>query len=324
MKEKLKDKLKKIFKNHKLIIILVSIVIIFTTISLTFGKYIYNNIQNFYYSTQKFYFNSDKLRNPRADYQLTNWSGVDNFTININMNSIKNNLIKAKMDITYDITFTCPNTVTCQASKTNGTIYYQNVNTPNSDDFSIIVSPNQNAGFVDGDRVTILVSATSTSPYTKTLSAVFVLKVGTMALSYEIDDSVGSPYLEMRITNTIDYYKVVTAFGSYQVGDRIDISTYKSLAITEQNNCASAIISLAFDPNVVLLDMTNPSYLARNSQQITTIGGYDYINKYYFKMDAISSEIVKFYKVDPSIDYTYPYTTQTPIITFNSGFNYNF
>lgn len=186
-------------------------------------------MQNFYFQTKKFYFNSDKLKEKTATYSLDNWSGAGEYTININMNSIKNNLLKAETDISYNITYQCPSTVTCQITKTSGVIY----GSVNNDSFNIVVTPNTT--FHDGDTILIYVSATSPSPYEKTISARFILKVGKIGLSYEITDEEKSPYLEFRITNTIDYYLVEEAFDNYNIGDRIEYEGVKAEIQTDND-----------------------------------------------------------------------------------------
>ena len=55
----------------------------------------------------------------------------------------------------------------------------------------------------DGDSIWLEVKASAFEPYEKTLSGRFVINVGTVGISYEITDSVGSPYLDFNITNTI-------------------------------------------------------------------------------------------------------------------------
>ena len=57
----------KFLKNKKLII-LICILLLVITSSITFGKYIYDGLQNFYFQTKKFYFNSDKLKDKTATY----------------------------------------------------------------------------------------------------------------------------------------------------------------------------------------------------------------------------------------------------------------
>lgn len=310
MAKKLQINLKKLNRKQKIFLILFAVLALLTTLGITFSRYIYDNIKDFYFSSKKFYFNSDKLEEVSANYRLDNWSGVDPYTIIVNMNSNKNSLVSSEVDIAYDITYGCSSTVICQSTKNSGTIYA----TTNTDTFSIIVTPN--AAFRDGDQVIITISATSTSPYEKTIEARFILKVGKIGLSYEITDEEMSPYLEMRVTNTLDYYLVRTAFGTYNVGDRIDIDSYLNLPQADQDKCASVIITLGFDPNVVPLDMTNPSYLRKTASTTTTINGHDYINNYSFKLDALSSETIKFYKSNVSNDYTYPIVNSTSIISF--------
>ncbi|MDD5980095.1 MAG: hypothetical protein PUC23_03175 [bacterium] len=301
----------KMLKNKKLII-LIGVLLLVITCCTTFGRYIYDGIQTFYFQTKKFYFNSDKLKEQTATYSLENWAGAGEYTININMNSIKNNLLSSDTDITYDIIYQCSDTVTCQITKTQGTIY----SSTNTDSFNIVVTPN--TSFNDGDTVLIYVSATSTYPYEKTISARFILKVGKIGLSYEITDEEKSPYLEFRITNTIDYYTVEEAFDSYQVGDRLDITTYLNLPDSKKEKCYSAYITLTFDPNIVRLDLTNPSYLIKENETNTIIDGNSYISGYTYKIDAISSSMVRFYKVNPANNYTYPIVNETSIINFES------
>lgn len=301
----------KLLNKKRIFLILIVILVTITTLGLTFSRYIYNGVRNFYLSSKKFYFNSDKLDASTANYQLDNWSGVDPYTIIINMNSNKNSLVHAEVDIPYTITVTCSNTVTCQSNKATSIIQ----SASNTDSFIITITPTTT--FADGDQITVNVTASSTGPYIKSLYAKFILKIGKVGLSYSIEDSANSPYLEMRITNTLDYYTVRTAFGTHAVGDRLDISSYLALTPAEQANCASVIITLGFNPNVVPLDMTNPSYLRKVSQTTTQIGGYDYINGYSFKLDALSSETVKFYKNTPANNYTYPSGNNPSIITFS-------
>ena len=116
----------------------------------------------------------------------------------------------------------------------------------------------------------------------------------------------------------LDYYLVDEAFDTHQVGDKINVDTYLTLTDDQKNKCTSALITLTFDPTIVALDMTSPAYLKKTNETLTTINNYQYVNSITFKIDAISSEVVKFYKVDTSQNYTYPITNPTSIITFQS------
>jgi hypothetical protein len=75
---------------------------------------------------------------------------------------------------------------------------------------------------------------------------------------------------------------------------------------------------LRFDPTVVLLDMTSEIYQNAVSNGYTIgqqqINGYDYVKEISFKIDAMSSMAVKFYKVDVSQNYTYPGVNNNSVI----------
>ncbi|MGM9879247.1 MAG: hypothetical protein ACI31R_04410 [Bacilli bacterium] len=278
---------------------------------MTFGRYIYNEIRNFYLASNNFYFNCDKLSEDLSRYQVDNWSGAESYSITFNMDSYDNNIKYASSDIDYDITYSCSSNVICDINKTSGVITKEK----HTDSFDVIITPN--TALNDGDEAWLEVETASVSPYEKTLSGRFVIKVGKMGVSYEIVDKVGSPYFDLNITNTLDYYVVKTAFGDYSVGNRLDISTYMDLSDTEKNNCASATITLDFDPNKVLLDMTNKNYLNSSSTTTTQIDGYSYIKGITFKVDALSSEVVRFYKKDASMNYSYPFVYEPSIINFS-------
>lgn len=312
LKEKIKA-LKEMKLNKKKLIFLFIFIVLFFGSGVTLARYAYIEIRDFYFNSKKFYFNCDKLSEKNSLIEMTNWSGVGEYSITFKMNSYANNNLFSEDDITYDINYNCSSNVVCSVvdNKTSGTI----LKSKNTDEFTIVISVPTDVTLKDKDSVELNVEATSTSPYKKKITGTFRLIVGHYGLSYEIEDSIGSPYLETRITNTLDYYKVITAFDSYNAGDQIDIPTYLSLDDEQKQNCASAIIILEFDPKKVLLDMTSEDYLNAISTTTKQLNSYDYITSITFKMDALSSEQVKFYKIDTSLDNTYPNQTNTSIIT---------
>lgn len=291
--------------------IIIGIIVIFCITFISYGRYIYNDIRDFYFSSRSFYFNSDKLTTNRAIYQVDTWSAVDPYTIVINMNSSKNNLVHANSDIDYNISYICSDNVLCSINKSTSTIYTSS----HSDSFTAVITPNDT--FKDGDEAYMEIYANSVYPYKKKLSARFILKVGKVGLSYSIDDEVKSPYFNFNITNTFDYYLVKEDFGKYKIDDRIDRNTYMELSDEDKNKCTSALISLSFDPRVVILDMTNSAYLNAYNVSITKIDGYDYVNGISFKMDSESSETVKFYKADTNMNYSYPIVNDNSIVSFS-------
>lgn len=315
IKKKAKNSVDKIYRaykksKYKKLIILLMLLPLFL-ISTTAGRYLYVEIRDFYLASKNFYFNSDKLSDPIARYQVDNWSAVDEYPITFNMNSYSNNKKYAKSDITYEVSYRCSSNLLCQISGSYGTIPVST----HTDSFTITLTPN--GTFHDGDEAWLEVTARATAPYTKTITGRFVLKVGKMGIYYEIVDKANQPYFDLNITNTLDYYVVRTAFGSHAVGDKIDIDTYLALGNDEKAKCASTIMDLSFNPNTVLLDMTNHNYLNALSSTTTTINSYNYINDFTFKVDALSSTVVRFYKVDATANYTYPFGTSNPIVTVN-------
>lgn len=302
-------KKKKSFSKKQIFILCSTVILLFLCFGTSLGRFIYDEIKNVYFNSKNFYFESDKLATKMARYQIDNWNGVDPHSITINMNSLKNNLVKSETDITYTISYRCSDNIICNSSKDNSIIY----SATNTDYFTITLTPNQILN--DGDSVWMEVTATSQEPYTKTISGRFVLTVGYYGLSYEITDNEKDVYLDLKITNTLDYYKVIKSFDAYQVGDKIDITTYLNLSEINKKNCASAVIELEFDPSTVLLDMTSSVYLNSLTSEVTTINGFDYINKISFSIDAISSQIIKFYKIDSTKNYTYPLNGNPSVIT---------
>ena len=302
--------MKKLLKNKKNIYIILGITFIIFSIGITLGRYIYNDIRDFYLASKSFYFNSDKLTPLRGIYQIDNWSGVDTYTLTINLNNIKNNLVHAESDIEYEINYTCSNNANCSVSKTQGILYSEK----QTDYFSATISPNTT--LTNKDEVWIEIVAKSTYPYKKTLSARFILKVGIPGISYSIYDEAKRPYFDLSVTNTIDYYLVKEAFGIYSINQRIDYNTYMSLSDNDKAKCALPLITLTFDPQVVILDMTNTAYLNAETYTTIQINNHSYVNSISFRIALESSETVRFYKANANADYTYPIVNETSIVNF--------
>ena len=49
-----------------------------------------------------------------------------------------------------------------------------------------------------------------------------------------------------------------------------------------------------------------------------TVNGVAYISTITFDVDPMSSNVVRFYKLDVSEDYTYPHNNDPSVITFNA------
>lgn len=296
-------------------VILISIILIFLSLIIfrpSFARYIYNGLKNYYYESQSFYFNCDKLSTNGAVFQLDNWDGVNSFDVTFNMDSFKNNMISSTSNIAYNITYECSSKADCTITKESGLI----PTSTHTDYFVITVTPNTT--LVEGDYILLEVSVESTEPYKKELTGTVRLNVGIPGIAYEISDKANRPYLDFNITNTLDYYQVVTAFGDYSAGDTIEQSVYNSLSNENKEKCTSALIRLDFNPNIILVDVTSEFYENAYSYTTQLINNKQYINSIVFGMDPVSSMSIRFYKVEASHNYTYPYVNQNSIIAFTA------
>ena len=109
-----------------------------------------------------------------------------------------------------------------------------------------------------------------------------------------------SPILNIQNTKQVTSFEIEnTKFN--------DLDEYLlKLDLSDENkaHCASAIITVSFDPNIIYIDNNSTVYLNSYNRETEKINNYDYINKFTFKMDSSSSSLVKFYKRDVSKDYS--------------------
>lgn len=314
--------------------------------TVTLSRYVYTAIRTFYLNSKEFYFNSNKLSANIATFESDNWSGKDEYEVEINMNSKKNLQEYSTVDISYDITYEYSvyksdgteyvnEDGTSQASQlidfyllskdkvafdlsagyVSSTIFLSN---DNEDTFYFSIIPKADAGLKDNDYVFVRITAASTSPYVSELIGEFKIKIGTLGMSYSIEDEAYNPYLEVIVTNTLDYYTVETAFDGHAVGDSVTIYEYvNELTDAERECCVSMRVNFAFDPNVVVLDTTSSIYIDADAQELQyeqipftkddgTVTNYTYISNLNFKIDAEESKVIKFFKLNAGEDYTYP------------------
>ena len=302
------------FKKIKMISVFRALSVCAVAVALSYGvttlaKYITEEFHGYYLNAKHFYFTSNRLTRNTATYQVNNWSGVGSFSITFNLLSEKNSYVYSEFDIPYTVSVTCPNDVVCTLDKNSGTIY----NTPNnhSDTVTVSVSPTRSYG--QNERLSIYIEASSTSPYIETLSSRFEYIVGQQGVSYEIDDEANRVYMLLKITNAINFCRVVTAFGNYSVNDLIDNSVFRTLQPADQAKCVSKYIDLSFDPTVVILDTTS-NIINEATYTSTTINGTSYVNSLSFKIDPLSAKTIKFYKSN-ALDYTYPIVNNSSIVS---------
>ena len=165
--------------KKKRIIFLVAMMITSISFIIILARYVTTGVNNFFLRSKEFYFFSDKLSENLEIFQIESWSGVDDYTITINMNSRKNNLEVASYDIEYDIEYSCSNNAICQVSKTSGNIS----SVDNTDFFNVTITPNTQ--LQTGDKVVVYITATSKTEYVKQLKGRFTFVVGKENLTYQ-------------------------------------------------------------------------------------------------------------------------------------------
>lgn len=299
-------------KRRKLIILLVGMLVI-TPLAITFGRYVTKNIRNYIMQADNFFFNSDKLVDGGITYEMNNWGGVSNVTIQFQLNNHKNNILTSVSDIYYHLEVDCDETkVLCTIDELDGVIEHAE----KTDNFTFDIVPQR--AFNDNESVEVVVTAVSSSPYIKTLSATFVITVGRRGIDYQITDKANQPYFIFTVTNASDKYKVIEPFGDYSLNDPITTNAYLALSDTDKAKCASAVITLGFDPSEVVLDTTS-DIMKHATYDTTVYDGVDYINEIEFNVEPLTSIEVRFYKRDSSENYTYPIINNTSVVTFGAS-----
>ena len=209
--------MKFIRKHKKASTVLLILLVLLLLFGLSYAKYVYDIVDSYILETKGFYFNSSVMSITGKNYNINNWDGVNSYTLMVDVNSKKNEEKYTTHDISYDITCKCPDNVRCELSKESGIIYQDK----KTDSFQVTMIPNE--AIPEGQEVRIEVIATSNSPYTKSLSAVYHVGVLKSDFTYSIEDSVNSKYLILNVTNSVAYYEVEEAFLNYNVGDKVTL-----------------------------------------------------------------------------------------------------
>jgi hypothetical protein len=273
-------------KSNRIIPTLIILVVLafFVPAMTSLSKYVYHGVQNYYLGTKGFYFNSDKLSSNHSEFEIANnWSGAETYTITVNLNSKKNDLLFTETDIDYTINYTYSDNIDCTISKNSGTIVGTTNGGINEDYFVITIDPKDGTALANGEVTWVEIEVKSTSPYVATLSGKLIVEVGAADISYEIIDESNNQYLEVNIVNSLSNSKDVT---------------------------------LAFDPEIILLDMTSNFRLKSTSISTVQLNGYAYVKSVTSNVGSLETTTVKFYKRDSTQDYTYQAgDTGTPVIT---------
>jgi len=96
---------------------------------------------------------------------------------------------------------------------------------------------------------------------------------------------------------------VKESFLDYSVGDYISLSEYEKLTNEQKQKCVSKRVTVSFDPNELMFDMTDDIYINNNTYTTRNINGYDYIDSISFNILANYNEKILLYKKDINKSY---------------------
>lgn len=281
------------FRVHKKLatFLIISVGFLGLILTINYGRYVKDVIEVYYLRSQNFYFSSDKLTIHGKKYEINPWGGTVDYGININMSSLLNSIKGTSVPIDYDVTCEGDAKVDCYF-ETLGTRKISSRIDPDdhADNFVVTVTPRNDVTFANGERVKVKIVATSTAPYNETLSATFELVIGDYGLNFEIEDKAGSVYFNSLVTSTLD-------------------TTRSKITLTIPNEYIDSIY----------FDMTNPIMQQESFTSTTSVvKGDEYITKVSFILEPKSSLMVKYYKGNPTKNYSYVLgdTSITPVINF--------
>ena len=272
-------------KRKKVIILFIFISISFSLAIFSFAKYTSSYVKGYYLKSKGFYFESNELKNDKNITNLLWDGGAVSFALK---NYSSENLI-TDSDIRYTLTCeilteninaTC--TINDSNNSTSNLVLSSNASCINNKDETDVSSYNKTECEVGGynwvkqkvsqnnyfnvifsnqndqnKEIDVKITATSTSPYRKSVSAIFKLQKNTRSSGEIIDtNKVFSNYSELILTNTYS-----------------------------QNKC----LQISFDSSNRILDVssvtTNLSY-----------DNNDYVNSFKVNINANSSLKIKFFK----------------------------
>lgn len=296
-------------KFHLKQIIIFMLILICSYGVMSFSKYIIEEYHGYFLNSKDFYFTSNRLKEDNPLYQVNNWSGVGSFDISFDLLLEKNSYIYSDYDIPYRVWIDVPTGVTYSIDKATGTIYKQSQT--KSDTVTISVNPGRT--YNENEHLNLKVHAESTSPYVKEITADYEYIVGKQGVTFQIDDVANQPYLMLKITNAVSFCKVMATFGTYNVNQLLDSSVYIMLDDTNKAKCVSQQIVLNYDTSLIRLDTTS-AILDNATYDVEHLTGSNFINHLEFNIGPLSTLGIKFYKVNPAQNYTYPNANNTPSI----------
>lgn len=281
-------------KNTKyLLLTLVGLVgILIITRGITYAKYVSNAVLNYYLTSKGFYFTSEELDTTTKQNVDTSWDGE---SVYFTLTNSANNTLATEYDIKYKVTCSVEEENTTKVCYLNGTTAsvinatlstntgcvnntndgvdtttyteqtcsekgYTWKSTPSTAQvYFDVVDINGN----DIDTATVLITATSTSPYKKEISAKYILN------------------------------KDKSQIGSLSVTTESK-TTHENIIVTNSYN-EDKCVKLTWDSSKLVIDL--------DENIKTTTDDNDYINGLIFNLEKKNSKNFTFYKKDSTVTY---------------------
>ena len=269
------------------------IILVVLTRGITYAKYVSDAAFNYYLSSKGFYFESDELSSDQNKVTDTSWDGEK---VTFSIKNSKNKYIASESDIDYEITCTVEeenttkvcylngtekNKITAKLSasigclnETNDGVDTSSYNESQCTKYSWTNVPTKSEHFfeiVDTkgnpiDTATVVITAKSTFPYEKEISAKYILTkdssdIGSLNLKYESK------------------------------------TNYENIVITNSYN-EDKCLKLTWNPDNLILDQDSNDYISHKTNNS------NYINEIIFKLSKKNSLNYTFYKTDITKTYS--------------------
>lgn len=286
--------------------ILIFIFLIFILTVSGFGRFVYNGIRDKYLTSKKFYFTSNLLEMNGTTHNYDNWDGIGIYDFDVELYSKINDLQKLEEDLEYTLMVNFPDTVNCAINDTdfpqptivkvdgvnkkvvtkpiskNSTIYAKVDGEDNNRDIAKIYvkALDDETIFNTGDTIKIEVTAYTTKPYRKNITANFFIKINS---SFSVDDAAGRKYAILNVRNTSSIPQDMT----------IKLK-YPNKTLFDMNDDAYVYKKSYNYINDTILGNTSSS----SSSSTSTTTRYGNLNEVTFEIPAESSRLIKIYKSD--------------------------
>lgn len=267
---------KRRLNKFKISVLVIILIVFFMTIS-GYGRFVYNTITDRYLASRKFYFTSNLLTSNCNKYTFDNWDGDGIYQIDLEICSQNNDLEQFDDDLEYNLLIDYDDSdIICSLDynefkqSTGGYTLdvYENFKIPvetHSNKFEIYVraatdpETGETKELKLGESYEIKVTAYTTEPYKKTISAILTLKIN--EVSYNIKDGINWPFIILTVRNSFHL---------------------------------PTDLKIEFDEKVVRLDMNDSVYLENVDRVELNEEGI--VTAITFKMPKETSRKIKFYK----------------------------